>query len=102
MTHPNLFEKRCDESERLQDAKEALRAIRAARENYSNLLPVDQQKDEKLDEAQQLVQEVINRERGHIGVRLAAKYTRNPEYKHHELGEPGVLEEFEEWYPERQ
>jgi len=98
--YPNLFEKKCDESKRLNELKGALEGIRTARDNYTrSYLPVAKQKDEKLEEAQSLVQEVINRERGHIATRLASKYTRNRDYKEHSIEEPGVIESFEEWQP---
>jgi len=100
--YPNLFEKQCDESDCLQDAKETIRAIRNLRAHYSDsLLPVDQDKLEKLDKAQDLVQDVINRERSNIATTLAVKYTRNPEYRHHDPSDPGVLDDFEEWTPDR-
>lgn len=99
--HPNLFEKQCDESAEVQAGKDAIRAIREVREHYDGPLPVHQNQDEKLAEAQRLVQEVVSSERGRIGIRLASKYTRNPDYRHHDPDDPGVIEVFEEWKPER-
>jgi hypothetical protein len=99
--YPNLFEKQCDESDRCNDAKEAIDAIRTLREHYTDsFLPVEQNRDERLAEAQELVFSVLSDERQSIATRLAAKYTRNPEYKHHDVDDPGVIDDFEEWQPD--
>lgn len=99
--YPNLFEKQCSESQRCQDLKQALEAIRTARKHYdSATLPVAQDTDERLEEAQELVYSVLHDERANIATRLAAKYTRNPEYEHHDSDTPGVIEDFEEWQPD--
>jgi len=100
--YPNLFEKKCSENKRCQTLKETIDQIRVAQELYQDsLLPKEQERYEQLCEARRMVFDVLSDERSNIATRLAAKYTRNPDYKYHDEDGPGVLDEFEEWQPER-